>query len=678
MKRKSYKKATSESEAPSGAKRRLDEGRFVGLPQDSSFDTTVERGGVDSSAENERVPEENHEWKMPEFESLDFSTLNELQIILDEMSSEPESQGWDGSDPDITGLLVGLVGEEGARFSNPFELAENVKRELISRAENAGSRALLWNLSHYDRIGGRGTLMSVWNHLKTQEKVGGVKRSLSSSSADDESELKKLKMSLNISDTCNRISEIELSLREEESLVVSFMNSSRMEEEWDRVNQASTDGGESLSGQEVGEVSQMNLVEVIPNYSDSESVSSSAFLSDNLRLTTGSESVPGLATTESESTDSNYFLSDRDSGMSDRRFGDVTNLSRRRQEHQILDGIVTETGPYVPVSLGIVGVGSDHSDTSEDGITGCNVRTRCFRLNVITGDTDLIDDETSRLLRECGVEDGINSRRYAANGEPVDKYDEDIEYQADESDISADEGQWYESYLGTSNEYEPGVGIEEVEDPVIRVERNAISGENCGNVLKGGEEEEEVPVMGKKMDTVGGGGGMEDPVMGNEKSRMNGENEYKYSGGGDGGVVEVPVEGNGKNTEGSGGDEECDMHQGMNDCNRMFVVVWSLLALIAVYMQLETLLNATEAVREVVTTDVDRVRDVNGAAHGGGSRAVSYPEYLQEALYVDDEFRTSGDVWVQAGMAGRNRIHDEQDIAIEDDSIEEILQVNQF
>ena len=82
-----------------------------------------------------------------------------------------------------------------------LELAETLRREMVARAENAGSRALSWDISQFDKIGGKGTITSVWNMLKSDERVSGQKRPHSSTNEEEESDMKKLKMSLNISDT---------------------------------------------------------------------------------------------------------------------------------------------------------------------------------------------------------------------------------------------------------------------------------------------------------------------------------------------------------------------------------------------------------------------------------------------------------------------------------------------
>ena len=77
----------------------------------------------------------------------------------------------DGSDPDVTSVLIELLGENEERFVSPFQLAEAVRNQMIARAEQAGSRALAWDMSQYNRIGGNGTLTSVWRRLKSNGKT---------------------------------------------------------------------------------------------------------------------------------------------------------------------------------------------------------------------------------------------------------------------------------------------------------------------------------------------------------------------------------------------------------------------------------------------------------------------------------------------------------------------------
>ena len=120
-----------------------------------------------------------------EFESLDSSILSELRVMLSDLSNPQGSPVWEGSDPDITRFLVGLVGDDVEKLSNPFELANSVRRELVSRAEEAGARALAWDLSQFDKVGGKGTVIAVWNKLKSENRVGGLKRQLSCERSED-------------------------------------------------------------------------------------------------------------------------------------------------------------------------------------------------------------------------------------------------------------------------------------------------------------------------------------------------------------------------------------------------------------------------------------------------------------------------------------------------------------
>ena len=129
------------------------------------------------------VPVEGNE--NMEFESLDSSILSELRVMLSDLSNPQGSPVWEGSDPDITRFLVGLVGDDVEKLSNPFELANSVRRELVSRAEEAGARALAWDLSQFDKVGGKGTVIAVWNKLKSENRVGGLKRQLSCERSED-------------------------------------------------------------------------------------------------------------------------------------------------------------------------------------------------------------------------------------------------------------------------------------------------------------------------------------------------------------------------------------------------------------------------------------------------------------------------------------------------------------
>ena len=115
---------------------------------------------------------------MLEFDTTSSSILSELRAILEDLNEGDASADWNGSDPDVTKFLLGLVGTPEEKFSSPFQLSDNVRRGLIERAEQAGSRALSWNLSQFDSIGGKGTIRSVWKSLKSEDLVGGRKRAM--------------------------------------------------------------------------------------------------------------------------------------------------------------------------------------------------------------------------------------------------------------------------------------------------------------------------------------------------------------------------------------------------------------------------------------------------------------------------------------------------------------------
>ena len=143
------------------------------------------------------------------------------------------------------------------------------------------------------------------------------------------------------------------------------------------------------------------------------------------------------------------------------------------------------------------------------------METRCFRLNILTGDTDLIDDDTSRLLRECGVKDGINSIRYALSGEPVHEYDCEHEYIADESDMSTDDELSRDKVEDTSASWSEDIddGMSRLEDEVPVEGTSVRYHEEWGSTINEHEHD-------------GGEGEMKDPVMGNDNDAKSGEREH--------------------------------------------------------------------------------------------------------------------------------------------------------
>ena len=109
--------------------------------------------------------------------------------------------------------------------------------------------------------------------------------------------------------------------------------------------------------------------------------------------------------------------------MSVRQVGDVTNLCRQRRNQNVTTGIVTETGPYIPVSLGFSMV-EDNSDSWEEMVdengVSIGVEVRSFRLNIINGSTETIDEDISNIRRICGADGGTNSRWDAETGMKIE------------------------------------------------------------------------------------------------------------------------------------------------------------------------------------------------------------------------------------------------------------------
>ena len=415
------------------AKVKLDEGRLVELSPDSSFEgpnaesAELQLPNVGSNegpnAESAELQPQNVGEDINNsaigFDTLSTSVLNELRMILSEISSTEDSLEWEGSDPNITDVLVGLVGEDGSKLANPFELADRVRRELISRAEEAGGRALHWDMSLFNNIGGSGTLTAVWNSLKSNEKVGGKKRDRSWNSSEDSGEEKKFKLSLNMSGTCDRIAELELSNESNKSIIASFLDCSRAGSEHENehyrqerslsvvlAEDESEDGSggraesehENVQYQQrrsfavalAGDIFEVDSrgrlereVDVV--YADmvGDNQEQEGSSDEDFQMSPTPSSLPDL--TQSDNSWSENEDSSQDSGVSDNVHGNVTDLCRSHRGYRVESGVITETGPFIPVSLGLSGVESEESweelCDEEGRSTGVEIRT--FRLNVV-------------------------------------------------------------------------------------------------------------------------------------------------------------------------------------------------------------------------------------------------------------------------------------------------------
>ena len=325
-------------------KKKLDEGLNVSLSPSS----------MSSAPEAESRPSMNGEGSVDiQFDTMTSSVAAELRNMLSDFDDSQSEVDWrDLSDPDLEGALINLIGPCENKLSSPFQLTDRIRRELIRRAEQAGSRALDWSMSSYDKIGGEGTLRSVWIRLKDGCKVGGRKRRANGRQVGAGKEGKRIKECLNISSTCSRLMEILLSPSRSTDRAASVTS--------DTVDRA------SVSHDDEVESAQVVLV------SDTE------------------ESLPGLTSSERGSTSS-------DSGMS-MTVGQVTDLcGDRRPPVSVRSGVVTETNLYMPITLGFsdASVSSDGWEVVHDldgNPTGMEVLEVGVRRLALEDENGLSDD----------------------------------------------------------------------------------------------------------------------------------------------------------------------------------------------------------------------------------------------------------------------------------------------
>ena len=144
---------------------------------------------------------------------------------------------------------------------------------------------------------------------------------------------KKLKISLNISETCEWINNIELTGMVDESMVASAADDSDVREEadYEGLAQAINDHLIDLSSSEEEELLRAEgMIDTDEDYS--------FLLSDP-------ESIPPLASPEPRSSDwEPGENTSKDSGVAEGVTGNVTNLCRNRRSHRVLEGVITETG----------------------------------------------------------------------------------------------------------------------------------------------------------------------------------------------------------------------------------------------------------------------------------------------------------------------------------------------
>ena len=133
------------------------------------------------------------------------STKRDLPAKYDE-----SDDSWKNTtDPDFEQVIIGLLDREKL-FCNPFQLSRHVQEMLAAQASQAAARAITWSMVDFERVGGNGTLRTVWNALKDENRVKGLKRPHSEGDAEENKEEKQMCCSLDLSGTCHRLQLIDI------------------------------------------------------------------------------------------------------------------------------------------------------------------------------------------------------------------------------------------------------------------------------------------------------------------------------------------------------------------------------------------------------------------------------------------------------------------------------------
>ena len=94
------------------------------------------------------------------------------------------------------------------------------------------------------------------------------------------------------------------------------------------------------------------------------------------------------------------------------------NLCRIRAQPRVRSGMITETGPVPPVTLGFSEYEND-SDNWEEIVDSdghpTGIERRSFRLNILNGSKESIDDKWCDARRQLGIPESTNNRREASN-----------------------------------------------------------------------------------------------------------------------------------------------------------------------------------------------------------------------------------------------------------------------
>ena len=367
-------------------RRRLDEGAQVELSTTGSdLDSVVSDGKADMNNQGNCGGS-----SVNDFESISSSLADQIVSMLNAVTQDNESEnegassGWgDSSDPSMDGFIIGLTGDE-TYYQNPFQLTDEIRKEVVRRSEGTGVRAINWSLSSFDRIGGENTLRSVWAKLKSMKRVKGIKRL--GSNDENESSLcvrKKLKESLDLSFTCEELTGIRIystsswdsaSLSEglsSENLRVSD-DQSDMSSGEPSIASISVDRNRHTShgGSSIASISPCHggssIASIPPCQIEDESISSATEYSRESEVweepsMSVSDSIPNLTSSERDTSSS-------DSGRSDTwRFeGGILQGIGRITRDDVCSGVVTVTNIAVGISDGFTTDGVVEDNSSEE------------------------------------------------------------------------------------------------------------------------------------------------------------------------------------------------------------------------------------------------------------------------------------------------------------------------
>ena len=315
-------------------RKKLEEAAGVGLSSTNSELDEKDRGMSDNENDTNLS-----------FDSLSPGFNDHLRKFLEKHdcpATSPngtETQWGSSSDPSIEGAILGLVDPESS-YNNPFQLTDEIRREVVRRTASSGERALDWSLNSFDMVGGENTLRSVWAKLKSKHRVKGNKRAAENHDSTSDDDIKRCKRSLNMSSTCIDLGNINIQTSSS-SEGVSLIKCMSLNEDIEVLRESC----------EIGMVECGGDSECSREYLGSNEFSSS-------------DSIPGLTSSESSPLSS-------DSGRSETWAGSNGIWGERNAKRSdIIHGIVTETERNPSVVEGFETDDVVEYDTSNDVYQG--------------------------------------------------------------------------------------------------------------------------------------------------------------------------------------------------------------------------------------------------------------------------------------------------------------------